>query len=86
MIGVVVAAARAAPRSEPANSHDFDRGRRLIPHPSSNGGKQRFLIVVVDATLSIARQIGFEPFIFKITGADLVGRTAHPCRRAICRP
>ncbi|MER8575628.1 IS66 family transposase [Mesorhizobium sp. M1409] len=45
--------------------------------PSSNGGKQRFLIVVVDATRSFTRQIGFDPFIFKVAGADLVGRAAH---------
>lgn len=45
--------------------------------PSSNGGKQRFLIIVVDDTRRFARQIGLDPFIFKVAGADLVGRPAH---------
>ncbi|WP_245452179.1 IS66 family transposase, partial [Mesorhizobium waimense] len=34
--------------------------------PSSNGGKQRFLIIVVDDTRRFARQIGLDPFIFKV--------------------
>lgn len=33
--------------------------------PSSNGGKQRFLVIVVDDTRRFARQIGLNPFIFK---------------------
>lgn len=46
-------------------------------HPFLNGGKQRFLIIVVDDTRRFARQIGLDPFIFKVAGADLVGRAAH---------
>ena len=45
--------------------------------PFSNGGKQRFLIVVFGATRAFACQFGLDPLIFEVAGANLVGRAAH---------
>ena len=37
--------------------------------PFSNGGKQRFLVVVFGSTRDFARQFSLDPFVFKVAGA-----------------